>query len=212
MKNGQVWQMLLGLPGHIADFGITGGGKTYLAKGYAERWQGPVLFINTMREKMPFLEANKGHSRMVILRTLAAGRKVSYVPDLMDDKGALSEVSILVNSVMSYNWPGPGLLLVADESHEFAPLGKPERLVKIAKLGRHYNIKGFFITQAPADLSKGIVKMCDSKIIFRCDEWDAAYYRRYRLPQEEIERRLKEGGEYSFVVLSRGELTGPWKV
>ena len=202
--------------GHYLVTGITQGGKTYFSKEFMYQWPGPVVFINTQSQENklemqvdPYYETPRQ-----ILKALKEGGKIEVLPG-NTDKETMQIIDALVDVVFLQEWTKKPLLFVTDEAQDFAREGKDSQLHKVARRGLGLGITGLFICQAPADVSKVIVKQCRKQVIFILDQYEKeGYFKRYNLPGEEIVQKLRQGGEYSFVIYDKltGELTGPYKL
>lgn len=200
--------------GHLFIAGMTRSGKTYFALQIMAAWPGPVLFFNPQGEKVgAMIHADGKVSTSVIVKALRQGKKISYVPDIENQKVAMAELALLVGSVVGSMWPGRGLLFVVDECQDFAPQGKTDSPVyMIARRGLRWGITGCFIAQSPADVAKVVCRQAENHYIFHVDDYDRAYYSRYHIPGEDIEQRIAAGGPYSFCLWSQGVVEGPLKV
>ena len=197
--------------GHIFISGITQSGKTYFSIHLAKKWEGPVLYFNSNDVNITGLtKANKRSQIEVMQMALNKDRKINYIPDPEPEK-AKKEIKTIVNSLLAGQDFSKGkkndLLVVCDEVHEF-----DSEVSFIAKRGLGRGIKGCFISQTPADVSKSIVKQCSYHVIFRFNVYDSKYLQSYSIPADELDKKHEQGGKYSFCVFDNQDLYGPYKI
>ncbi len=192
--------------------GRTRSGKTTYAVARAWRWPGPVLFVNTQDEDLGegWWRADPSSSAVALIQSLKRGQRIDYLPSA-DDAAAAAEIGALVERVFVRAPWRPPLLFVVDETHVYAPnSGRPSSLLRIARRGLRWGVVGLWISQRPADVSKGLVSQCASHVLFPVS-FESDYLSRHGLPGDEIRRRLAEAPPYSYLLWDQLELTGPFR-
>jgi hypothetical protein len=205
---------LLDVPGHKFITGMTRSGKTYLALQMMLAWRGPVVFWNPQQEYMDYMyNVNRSLNTKMFVRLISKGCKLGYVP--VDHRGAAErELSALLKLVLqAQEEVKNNVLFVIDEAQDY---GDTEAAQFIARRGLSRGITGIFTAQSAADVSKVLCRQAEQHIHFQVGVYDIEYYRRYHLPIDEMQRRLKEGGKYSFICVNfaanREYLTGAYKI
>lgn len=195
---------------HTTVVGLTQEGKTYaVTKSLLSKQQG-ALFINTKRDEVPvigYTEVDGSISFDRLYRMIAKGRKVAYWPSRVESARS-RELAYIIDAI--YDRGKADIIIAVDEVHLFDKRGQ-KKLEELATTGLGLGYKGVFMSQRFANISKTLVTQSLDKVIFRT-EMEGPYFKTYGLPQEEIEKRLQQGGKYSFVIYDSKELRGPLKV
>jgi DNA helicase HerA-like ATPase len=198
--------MLIDFTGHCTVIGKTGSGKTYATRKSLEKVKGGVLFFNTMLGDMPgFVQAGKENTWEQIGAILAKGGKVNYMPGL-DRELRNKELSHLVKKLYE---SGKNVIFAVDEVHLYDRTAT-NSLVEIATTGRHFGIKGVFISQRPANVDNTLMTQSEQFVIFKLN-MEQGYFDRYKMPGEEIMERIKAGGQYAYVTYDWESLKGAYK-
>lgn len=200
--------------GHELVVGRTRSGKTTYARARALKHDGPVLFINTQEEDLTgYIRCDKKAALTVLRSALDAGFKLNYIPSA-DDSQALLELRVLESLIFDVGRRLKSekyLLLVVDETQVYAGNNMPDSpLYRVARRGIAHGVRGTYITQRPADINNLLITQCSRHVIFKTS-WESQYFRRYGLPGEEIEKKLNEAPDYSYLILEDGEIKGPYK-
>jgi hypothetical protein len=180
---------------------MTQNGKTHFSIYLANKFKGPVLFINPQKERIKgFVKANCKDEIKDIARAMRAGDKINYIPST-DDEIAVMELAYIVEHLFKYPFAKNNpCLLVIDETHIFSN-SKAGKLTlrKIANRGLSYGINALFISQRFANVEYTTVTQSEQHFIFKLG-FEKEYFQRKGVPYEEIIRKIDKKGKYSFVV------------
>lgn len=203
-------QTLLG-KGHVSVVGITDSGKTTLAEYLHGHTLRKSIFLNAQDEvSVKGLRVEGADWSPGIL---AETDRVNLVPgDDPDEYIALVETvrrdlfamgrRIQTGRGRKNQW----CVVFIDEAHEVAPEGqRTSPLHRLIKRAKRHGIVVVVITQAPADLAKGVLKQCSTHVVFRTGRYEATYFQTYDLPQPE---QPLEG--HQFLVATADRLQGPY--
>lgn len=197
--------------GHVSIVGITGSGKTTLAEELHADTLRLSIFLNMQDEvsvKGHRIEADEWDVRL-----LAEHDKINVIPSddpdgydplieaIRRDTFALGK-TIQTGRGRRNKW----CVIFVDEAHEAAPEGtRGTALHRLIKRAARHGIIVVVITQAPADLAKGVLKQCATHIVFRVGRYESTYFETYNLPAPP--GQLKG---HQFVIATEEEVDGPY--
>ena len=196
---------------HSCVIGVTGSGKTYGVVHSLKRTKEPVLFFNTKHDEQSpknFLVMTKDNTYMQLKRAIVRGRKINYIPS-RDDKEREKELVNLIRFL--FDASGHPVYLVVDEVHLYGRRNVYYKLMEVATTGRSYGIRAVWMSQRPANIDNNLMSQAEQFIIFKCS-LENQYLKRYGFPVEDMERKFKEGGKYSYLEFDLLHLSGPYKV
>lgn len=197
---------LIDFGGHCTVIGKTGSGKTYATRKSLQKAKGGVLFFNTMLTEMPgFIEAMKFNTWAQINSILQRGGKVSYMPALDRDMRNM-ELSYIIKKLYNNK---ENVMLAVDEVHLYDKAAT-NSMIEVATTGRHFGIKGIWISQRPANVDNTLMTQSEQFVIFKLN-MEQGYFDRYKMPGEEIMQKVSAGGQYAYVVYDWDSLKGPYK-
>lgn len=199
--------------GHVAAIGSTGSGKSYSVRRLLKLQNKGVLYFNTQHEEMKGIKgvtvADGRNTFTQIKGALDQGRFVNFLPAV--DRSIRGEQLAYIIDQAYKNKPKEFFLAV-DEVHLYNEHKTAlNKLIEVYTTGRKWGIWGVSLSVRPAIVDKTILTQCSDTLIFRTDEFEMPYFKRYNLPYEEIMSRIRESGEYSFMIKGREGLTGPYK-
>lgn len=198
---------------HSYIVGRTQSGKTYFSKYLADRFDGPVLFINPQKEKLQgYIKTNYENDINDIYRELRKKSKINYIPSV-DDETAAKELKFLVDYLFQKKLPKfDPVLLVIDETHIFSNNKESKStLRKIANRGLSYGINALFISQRFANVEYTTVTQSEQHFIFKIG-FEKEYFTRKGVPYEEIKNKIDKNGKYSFMLWNGIDFNGPFKI
>lgn len=201
---------------HEAGIGTTGSGKTHQALSQAKREKIPTIIINPKHETEGyegFYACSEGDFKDSdhLIRLLKKGINLNYFPTKHLDT-AFKEIQLIVDRLFDLKH----CKIIFDEAEKYGYQGKKSSgLIDVAERGRALKVKGVFLIQDPANISKTILRMCDTKKIFRVDEFGEDYLSKKGYNMDKIKELWASKGEFSYVEYFRGQLKGvykePWK-
>lgn len=197
--------------GHCAIVGITNSGKTTLAEWLHANTVRKSIFLNAQDEisvKGLRVEGSEWEPAL-----LGKTDHLNVVPD--DDPAAYEALveqirkdlfqmgkAIQTGRGRKNQW----CAIFIDEAHEIAPEGtRTSSLHRLIKRARRHGIIVCVITQAPADLAKGVLKQCSTHVVFRIGRYESTYFQTYNLP---VEPGQLEG--HQFVIADAERVQGPY--
>jgi DNA helicase HerA-like ATPase len=199
---------LIDFAGHCTVIGKTQSGKTYATQKSLKNVQGGVLFFNTMYGDLPgFTEATSKNTKEQIISLLNQGRKVNFMPS-RDEDVRDKEFKLLVEKAQS--GAVNQIIIAIDEVHLYGKIGT-KKMIEIATTGRHDGIKGVFISQRPAHIDNTLMTQSEQFVIFKLN-MEQGYLERYKMPSEEIAKKIQQGGKYAYVTYDWESLKGAYKV
>ena len=189
---------------HVLVVGETGSGKTYwMAKVSA--MLPAFVFVNPQEERIvDSITQVVTEDPNDVIKGLEEGyRRVQFIPD-EDEETAIAQVKTIrldlwdVARGMNVKDGEWWMNLIVDEAEIFAPLNSRTDLQNLARRGRRYGVKGWFLSQQPQDLAKGIVNNTTHTVLFQLGTWAQPYYSRFHIPIEEEKEWLEQ--KYHYVV------------
>jgi len=214
----------MNFPGNIYDgphtdiVGTTGSGKSSLAKHLYRECPGFGVYINTGAETdVPghTVDVAKGdswnpkllndHSRINVIPAGEPEPDAELLDTIQTDLFALGE---------NISHEKGRFYVFVDEAHEYAGLqaAGDNPVVRMAKRGRRHNVRIFPISQAPADLSKAVVRECNYHVIFAIGSYSENYFKNYGMPADEITDMVGHKNQHKFVVYDDFEVFGPFRL
>lgn len=198
---------LINFDGHTTVMGITRSGKTYAVKKSLARVNEGVLFFNTQYEDMPgYSEADWKADWPTLESLLKKGRKIDYKPQF-DEETRSKELVYLINSL--HDGTEKNVILAVDEVH-LMDKAATKAMIKVATTGLRFGVKGAWLSQRPANIDNTLMTQSNQFVIFKLN-MEGAYLDRYRMPSEEIKRKIEQGGQYNYIVYDWDSLKGPFK-
>lgn len=199
---------LINYDGHTTTLGITRSGKTWATKKSLKARKEGVIFFNTQHEDMPgFTEASRENTWQQVSGILNRGGKVNYKP-AFDEDVRNKELCLLIDRI--HNGTERNIIIAVDEVHLFDKTAQ-KAMIRVATTGLRFGIKGVWISQRPANIDNTLMTQSNQFVIFKLN-MESAYLDRYRMPSDEIKRKIESGGQYAYVVYDWESLKGPFKV
>lgn len=189
---------------HVLVVGETGSGKTFFVCEVCKLLPS-FIFINSQEER----DVDKVTQIVLedeneVIEALEDGyRKIQFIPSEDEDEAMKQVETIRLDlwaiaremNIKDGEW---WINYIIDEAEIYAPLHSRTNLQKLARRGRRYGVKSWFLTQQPQDLAKGIVNNCPRTVIFQLGTFAEPYYTRFHIPIEEEREWLAR--DHYFVV------------
>lgn len=203
---------------HTDIVGTTGSGKSSLAKHLYREAPGYGIYVNTGAESdVPghTVDISRGdtwdisllndHSRLNVIPEGEPEADAELMARIQADLFALGE---------NIDHERGRFYVFVDEAHEYAPLSAEgdNPVVRMAKRGRRHNVRLFPISQAPADLSKAVVREANYHVIFAIGTYSENYFKNYGMPADEIQEAVGKPSEHKFVIYDDFEVYGPFRL
>lgn len=198
-------------PGHALVAGITGSGKTWGTVRSLAKKSEPVIFFNTKNDDTipsSYVQMDSGNSYMQLKRAITRGRKINFIPS-RDEVQRARELRNMVHFL--FDMGKLELYFVVDEVQLYQTRGMMFKLMEISTTGRSFGIHAVWMSQRPARIDNDLMTQVEKFIMFQCP-MENQYLKRYGFPTEDMDARLKKGGQYSFVEFDLANLSGPYKV
>lgn len=209
--------MRMNIKYHCGIVGPTGTGKTTLANAMYENTIGPKMVFC---RKDPEMYSGTQISRHTQYESLSGFKNdlkngVKFIPEASEsfshsqiNEEALSDVKIIWNLLTKAN---ENVVLYVDEFHNYSSPSK-SLYDKFADEGRNYGIHLVPISQTLAGISKYVAKNTEMWVFFDVSDFSRKYFKDYRLPYDEIEKRLR-GKNYAYIIYVRGQgVSGPFRL
>jgi len=202
--------MRIAIKKHLAIIGETQSGKTVLAREIFNANPTKSLFIDIedLGEIHAERELNMNDSPKTFRAMVQHYSKVKYVPS-SNPSVARKETRWIWRMLMNMNI---NICVFADEIQNY---GDDKRNVfdVYAVRGLKHGVHLITISQRPAYVSKTIMAQTPKIVFFNVGTFESEYFKRYRLPYEEINTMFAEAPEYSFIIYERGRpIEGPFRL
>lgn len=195
---------------HLTVIGTTQTGKTYSVTKSIEKVREGVLFFNT--QHIPFsskyVECNGSDDIQTVITALRRGEKINFIPSR---ETRWKQLVAIIKSL--YDASEKHLLniyLVVDEVH-LAEKDALKQCIEVATTGIRWGMRAVFISQRPALINNTIMSQSMKFVMFRTN-MEQKYLKDYGFPYDEINQKLVDGGEHSFVVYDFRTVEGAFKV
>lgn len=211
-------------PGNVYDgphtdiVGTTGSGKSSLAKHLYRNAPGFAIYVNTGAESDVTghtVDLARGDTFDISLLSEHSRLNVIPVGEPEADMELMAEIQAGLFRLGENIPHEKGRFYVfVDEAHEYAPLSAAgdNPVVRMAKRGRRHNIRLFPISQAPADLSKAVVREANYHIIFAIGTYSENYFKNYGMPADEIQEKVGKPDEHKFIIYDDFDVFGPYRL
>ena len=196
---------------HILVVGETGSGKTYYMSKICEMLP-TLIFINPQEEvivdKITQVVTDEEDKVMELLED--GYRKIQFLPS-EDDDIAIDQLKTIrldlwnIASEMNIKDGEFWMNMIVDEANIFAQLGSRTDAQNLARRGRRYGVRSWFLTQQPQDLAKGIVNNTTHAVIFQLGTFAEPYYQKFHIPIEEEREWIAR--PYHYVIWDKHVLT-----
>lgn len=182
-------QTILGR-GNVSIVGITDSGKTTLAEWLHANTVRKTIFLNAQDEitvKGLRVEADEWDPSLLgktdRLNVIPPEDPEGYDPLIEQIRRDLFKMGKMIQTGRGRK--NQWCVVFVDEAHEAAPEGsRTSALHRLIKRAKRHGIIVVVITQAPADLAKGVLKQCRTHVVFRIGRYEATYFQTYNLPVE----------------------------
>ena len=204
-------QLLSRTNSHIFISGQTRSGKTYFAAKALKQLTDPVLFINIQDEQLPgFLKIRVDKVDYEQLEeVLKAGEKIDLrFPDNMTIKMINKITGYMLDQLMiaGFNQNKP-IYVALDECHTLEGKGL-ESAIQVATRGLARGVRGVFITQRPALVSKTLYTQATEHYMFYLSPAEKAYFKEKGFDFESCQKLWTKNGQYSYVYFDGKDLIG----
>lgn len=179
-------------------------GKSYYIQDKLKDVKYPVLYISTKEENFDrYIKANKYSPLKLISSALKDKRKIFYKLDY-ERKVFEKEIYYLCKILFTMKQNNKKCLVVFDECHNYCYEGQQDNSAyKVAQEGL-YDIKAFFISQYPANVSNRVLRSCELHTFFSMSNFEEKYAKSYGFDVELIKAGLIN--QYDKVQVLNGEV------
>lgn len=196
---------------HIFISGQTRSGKTYFAAKALKGLPDPVLFINIQDEQLP------GFQRIMVDQVeysqleevLKHGEKIDLrfpanYPLKVINKITGYILDQLMTAGFSQNRP---IYVAVDECHTLEGAGL-DSAIQVATRGLARGVRGVFITQRPALVSKTLYTQATEHYMFYLSPAEKQYFKEKGFDFEQCQKFWTKNGQYSYVYFDGKDLNG----
>jgi hypothetical protein len=172
-----------------------------------------VLYFNTQHEPVQqkgFIEADGKNTFTDIRHALNAGSLINFLPSI-NKKIRAAQLAYLVNKCFEDDMQE--FYFVIEEAQLYN--GDREAMDAIEQIyttGRKWGIFAGIHSVRPAIISNTIITQSEQKFIFKTDEFEMQYFKRYNLPYDTIMSSILQKGEYAFMIQEPDGLKGAFKI
>jgi len=195
---------------HAAVIGETQTGKTVLLNEIAQKSRVPVLVIDVEDVGQIKTEAkfNQNSNMTKFIKALKEKRVVTYVPS-ENKKDNQTEIKAIWNILKALN---QNMLVIVDETQHYGDARK-NHFDTYSVRGLKYGVHLVSASQRIANISKTIMNNSPLLVQFDMGDYESDYYKKYKLPHEEMNRLLEKAPKYSYIIYERGIGTkGPYRL
>lgn len=202
---------------HTCIVGTSQMGKTFATHRSAERVKQGVLFFNAQQIEVSkkWVKATGADDADMIVQALRKGHKVNFYPNRLNRwKQLKALVDVLYKATESSLLD---IYIIADECHLMAMSGEKDGKIalnavkEIATTGLRWGMKGIFISQRMALIDNTLMTQSGQYVFFKTS-MENQYMDGYKFPFDEIEEKIKQGGEFAYVIYDFNEVKGAFKV
>lgn len=199
---------------HEVNIGVTGSGKTYQALSQIRKNNERCIYINPKpRKGAAYTDLTSGFfrawpdeiRRSDIADIIGRGINLEFIPDNHVSRG-IEQLRIVVDEAFKLG----NITVIFDEAAVHSPEGiRWSPAIEVAERGREAKVKGIFICQSPAALSKRVLVNCDLMRIFDFNlNWSGQYFKSKGLDPESLKHKLLTSPKYSYIIIERGQEIG----
>lgn len=192
---------------HCLIIGATGSGKTFWMANVANRFFNRFIFVNPQLEESVsnICSFSTDNPDEVIEEITEGSRSIEFIPsedvgEAIDQLASLRiDLFTIAQELRSEGKIEDGafwLDFILDEAQVYAWKGSRNDIDNLATRGRHWGVRGWFLTQRPQNLSSTIINNVQYQVIFRTGSYETMYFRTYRIPIEANEGWLKKPYHY----------------
>ena len=196
---------------HVGIYGITGSGKTTLAKSIYQSTPGYGIFLNIQDIPMP---GSKIYEWDIINLEKSRTINFSTSPNTQDaraqaDQVAESLIEIGGGIIEEYSSTWWATVYI-DEASVFLPQGEENMMSQLIRRGKRYGIKIYLIAQNPVDISKTVRTQTRYHVIFYLNPYNKPYFEQHQMPYERIVEMTAR--QYHYCIYDGKTLGGPYKL
>lgn len=199
--------------GHVTCVGLTQSGKTYATAEQLSQLKEGVLYFNTTHTdsvSRDFIECDRNTTFKMIEKALKAGEKINFLPTKDPDIREL-ELELLIRKLyLSGYTKQRRIYLAVDECHLYGGQAL-KSCIEVATTGLSNGIFAVWISQRPAKIDNTLMTQSNAMVIFKMN-MESNYFNNYKIPYDEIQKRIDEKGQYSFCLWDWREVKGAFRV
>lgn len=193
--------------------GITGAGKNVFTETRLKQIKRPILYFDPQYKKKlrGFTHVSGKYETHQIISALKSGAKLHYEPS-KDDILASCELAVLTDALINAGFTEKeNMIFVINELPALCDHKEGKRASrKIANRGRVDGVHSVVLVQRPAEVPRASMAQAKRMFIFETNT-DAKYFKEKGINQNQVEDLLTKGGQYSYVVYEKKNITGPYK-